>query len=233
MKNIDPDYRGYRFFPEIISHAVWLYHRYCLSFRDIEDLLAERGVIVSYESIRNWCRNFGLTYGRNIKKYRGRLSDTWYLDEVYIVTVRGERRYLWRAVDQDGDVLDILVQKTKDQQAASLFFRILMKGQERAPQMIVTDKLPSYGVARRKVMPSSLHCNDRFANNRVEVSHEHTRAQERQMRRFKSHGQAQRFLSVHGQVNNLFRVGRHLLSAENYRALRNRSFKTWQQVTCV
>ncbi len=149
------------------------------------------------------------------------------------MTVRGEQRYLWRAVDQDGDVLDILVQKTKDQQAASRFFRQLMKGQERSPQMIVTDKLPSYGVARCKVMPSSLRCNDRFANNRVEVSHEHTRAQERQMRRFKSHGQAQRFLSVHGQVNNLFREGRHLLSAENYRALRNRSFKTWQRVTCV
>ena len=149
------------------------------------------------------------------------------------MTVRGERRYLWRASDQDGDVLDILVRKTKDQQAASRFFKKLMKGQERSPHMIVTDKLPSYGAALRDVIPSSLHCNDRFANNRVEVSHEHTRAQERQMRRFKSHGQAQRFLSVHGQINNLFRIGRHLLSAENYRALRNRSFKIWQQVMCV
>ena len=127
----------------------------------------------------------------------------------------------------------LLVQKTKDRKAASRFFRKLVRGQERSPQMIVTDELPSYGVARRKVMPSSLHCNDRFANNRVEVSHEHTGAQERQMRRFKSHAQAQRCLSVHNRINNLFRIGMHLLSAENYRTLRNRSFKAWQQVTCV
>ncbi|MGB5707102.1 MAG: IS6 family transposase [Arenicellales bacterium] len=226
-------YKRHRFPTEIISHAVWLYHRYCLSFRDVEDLLAERGVIVSYEAIRYWCRKFGSTYARKIKKHRGSLGDTWYLDEVFIVTVRGERRYLWRAVDQDGDVLDILVQKSKDQQAAHRFFKKLMKGQRRSPQSIVTDKLPSYGAALRNVMPSSLHCNDRFANNRVEVSHQHTRAQERQMRRFKSSGQAQRFLSVHSQVNNLFRIGRHLLSADHYRTLRNRSFKTWQQVTCA
>jgi len=226
-------FKRHRFPPEIISHAVLLYHRYCLSFRDVEDLLAERGVVVSYEAIRYWCRKFGSTYARKIKKHRRRLGDTWYLDEVYIVTVRGERRYLWRAVDQDGDVLDVLVQKSKDQQAARRFFRKLVKGQERTPRSIVTDKLPNYGAALRDVMPSSLHCNDRFANNRVEVSHQHTRAQERQMRRFKSPGQAQRFLSAHSQVNNLFRIGRHLLCAETYRILRNQSLSTWQQVTCV
>jgi len=116
-------YRGYRFPTEIISHAIWLYHRFCLSFRDIEDLLAERGIIVSYETIRSWCNKFGPTYARIIKKRRGSLGDTWYMDEVYIVTVRGERRYLWRAVDQDGDVLDILVQKRKDKKVASVFSR--------------------------------------------------------------------------------------------------------------
>jgi putative transposase len=224
-------YHGYRFPPEIIGHAIWLYHRFCLSFRDIEDLLAERGVVVSYETIRSWCIKFGPTYARKIKKCRGSLGDTWYMDEVYIVTVRGERLYLWRAVDQDGDVLDILVQKRKDKQAAARFFRKLMKGQGRSAREIVTDKLPSYGAARKAVMSTSMHRDERYANNRAEVSHEHTRAQERQMRRFKSPGQAQRFLAVQSQVHNLFRIGRHLLRASNYRLLRSRSFEMWQQVT--
>ena len=228
MNQTKPMYHGYRFPPEIIGHAVWLYHRFCLSFRDVEDLLAERGIIVSYETIRSWCNKFGPVYARSIKKRRGPLGDTWYLDEVYIVTVRGERRYLWRAVDQDGDVLDILVQNRKDKRAAERFFKKLMKGQGRSAREIVTDKLPSYGAARKAIMSTSMHCCDRYANKRAEVSHEHTRAQERQMRRFKSPGQAQRFLAVHSQVHNLFRVGRHLLRAANYRLLRNRSFKTWQ-----
>jgi len=195
--------------------------------------LAERGIIVSYEAIRLWCNKFGPAYARSIKKRRGSLGDTWYMDEVYIVTVRGERRYLWRAVDQDGDVLDILVQKRKDKRAAVRFFRKLMKGQGHSARLMVTDKLPSYGAARKAVMATSMHCHDQYANNRAEVSHEHTREQERQMRRFKSTGQAQRFLAVHGQVHNLFRVGRHLLRAVNYRLLRGRSFAMWQQVTCA
>jgi len=226
-------YHGYRFPSKIISHAVWLYHRFCLSFRDVEDLLAERGIVVSYETIRNWCNKFGPAYARTIKKHRVSLGDTWYMDEVYIVMIRGERRYLWRAVDQDGDVLDILVQKRKNKQAAVRFFKKLMKGQGRSARLIVTDKLPSYGAARKVIMPTSMHCHERYANNRAEVSHEHTRAQERQMRRFKSPGQAQRFLAVHSQVHNLFHVGRHLLRAANYRLLRTRSFETWQQVTCA
>ena len=231
MNKTNQLYHGYRFPPEIISHAVWLYHRFCLSFRDIEGLLAERGVVVSYETIRSWCIKFGPTYARKIKKCRGSLGDTWYMDEVYIVTVRGERLYLWRAVDQDGDVLDILVQKRKDKQAAARFFRKLMKGQGRSAREIVTDKLPIYGAERKAVMSTSMHRDERYANNRAEVSHEHTRAQERQMRRFKSPGQAQRFLAVQSQVHNLFRVGRHLLRASNYRLLRSRSFEMWQQVT--
>jgi putative transposase len=245
MNQIKPQYHGYRFFPEIIGHAVWLYHRFCLSFRDVEDLLAERGIVVSYETIRSWCNKFGPAYARRVKKHRGSLGDTWYMDEVYIVTVSGERRYLWRAVDQEslphersecfgyGDVLDILVQNRKDKRAAVRFFKKLMKGQGRTARLIVTDKLPSYGAARKVIMPTSMHCHERYANNRAEVSHEHTRAQERQMRRFKSPGQAQRFLAVHSQVHNLFRIGRHLLRAANYRLLRNRSFETWQQVTCA
>ena len=233
MNQIKPLYHGYRFPPEIISHGVWLYHRFCLSYRDVEDLLAERGIVASYESIRSWCNKFGPAYARLIKKRRGTLGDTWYMDEVYIVTVRGERRYLWRAVDQDGDVLDILVQKRKDKRAAMRFFKKLMKGQGRSAREMVTDKLPSYGAARKAIMSTSMHCCDRYANNRAEVSHEHTRAQERQMRRFKSVGQAQRFLAVHSQVHNLFRVGRHLICATHYREFRVKALSEWQQVTCA
>jgi putative transposase len=227
-----PTYHGYRFPPEIISHAVWLYYRFCLSFRDVEDLLAERQVIVTYETIRQWSRTFGAEYARKLKRREGRLGDTWYLDEVF-VTIQGQRQYLWRAVDQDGNVIDILVQSRRNRRAAERFFRKLLKGQGSEPRRLVTDKLRSYGAAHRKVMPSVLHDTSRYANNRAEVSHQPTRQRERQMRRFKSAGQAQRFLSVHGVIQNLFRVGRHLVSSANHRMLRDRSFRTWRQETCV
>ncbi len=119
-------YHGYRFPPEIISHAVWLYYRFCLSYRDVEDLLAKRGVIVSYETIRQWSRKFGAEYARTLKRRAGRLGDTWHLDELF-VTIQGERQYLWRAVDQDGDVIDILVQPRRNRRAAERFFRKLLK----------------------------------------------------------------------------------------------------------
>ena len=218
-----PNYRGYRFPPEIIARAVWLYHRFTLSFRDVEDLLAERNVTVSYETIRQWCLTFGPEYARRIKKSQGPQGDRWFLDEVVI---QGKRRYLWRAVDQDGDLSEILVQKRKDTKAAKRFFRKALRSQTAVPIEITTDKLRSYVSAKREVMPSVPHCQDHYANNRAEVSHEPTREQERQMRGFRSDGHAQRFLSVHGQVNNLFRLGRHLLRAKNYRELRSRAFLT-------
>lgn len=227
-----PSYYGCRFPSEIISHAVWLYYRFCLSFRDVEDLLAERGVIVSYETIRQWSRKFGAEYARGLKRRQGRLGDTWHLDELF-VTIQGKRQYLWRAVDQDGDVIDILVQPRRDRRAAKRFFRKLLKGQEGEPRRLVTDKLKSYGAAHRAVMPSVLHDTSRYANNRAEVSHQPTRQRERQMRRFKSAGQAQRFLSVHGVILNLFRVGRHLLRPTNHRILRAQSFLVWSEVTCA
>lgn len=227
-----PSYYGCRFPSEIISHAVWLYYRFCLSFRDVEDLLAERGVIVSYETIRQWSRKFGAEYARRLKRRQGRLGDTWHLDELF-VTIQGKRQYLWRAVDQDGDVIDILVQPRRDRRAAKRFFRKLLKGQEGEPRRLVTDKLKSYGAADRAVMPSVLHDTSRYANNRAEVSHQPTRQRERQMRRFKSAGQAQRFLSVHGVILNLFRVGRHLLRPTNHRILRAQSFLVWSEVTCA
>ncbi len=232
MKNAKPMYRRHRFPSEIISHAVWLYHRFCLSFRDVEDILAERGVEVSYESIRQWCNRFGPDYAHRLKMRRGRLGDTWFLDEVF-VTIGGKMHYLWRAVDQDGDTIDILVQKRRNKRAAKRFFRKLLKGQCAAPRRMVTDKLKSYSAARRDVMSSVPHCTDPYANNRAELSHEPTRLRERQMRRFKSMGQAQRFLSVHGVIGSQFRLGRHLLRSRHYREFRDRAFAEWELATCA
>ena len=230
MDSSTASYRGHRFPPEIISHAVWLYYRFCLSFRDVEDLLAERGIAVSYESIRHWCRKFGTGYARRLKRREGRLGDTWHLDELF-VTIQGQRQYLGRAVDQDGDVIDILVQPRRDRRAAERFFRRLLKGQGGEPRRLVTDKLRSYSAARRNTMPSVVHDTSRYANNRAELSHQPTRERERQMGRFKSARQAQRFLTIHGLIHNLFRVGRHLVSSASHRLLRDRSFAVWQQVT--
>ena len=232
MKPPARSYHGYHFPPEIISHAVWLYHRFCLSFRDVEDLLAEWGVTVSYEAIRQWCQSFGLDYARRLRRRRGRMGDTWYLDELF-VTIQGQRKYLWRADVQDGDVLDILVQSRRDRRAAARFFCKLLKGQGREPRRLITDKLRSYAAARRTVMPSVIHSTRQYENNRAEVSHQPTRQQERQMRRFASAAHAQRFLSVHGVVLNLFRLGRHLLRAVHHRLLRTRAFGVWREVTCV
>ena len=232
MKSGRSLYYGHRFPPEVISYAVWVYHRFCLSFRDVEDLLAERGIIVSYETIRIWCQKFGPGYARNLKGRQGRLGDTWHLDEVFI-RINGQQHYLWRAVDQDGDVIDILVQPRRDQRSAERFFRRLLRGQGKEPFRIVTDKLRSYSAALRRILGEVAHGTERYANNRAEVSHQPTRERERHTRRFKSAGQAQRFLSLHGVVQNLFRLGRHLLKATNHRLLRLRSFAIWQTVTAA
>jgi putative transposase len=226
------NYKGHRFPPEIISYAIWLYHRFTLSLRDVEDILAERGITVSHESIRFWCLKFGPQYARSIRRKQGRLGDTWYVDEVF-VKIQGEQRYLWRAVDQDGDVLDILVTKRRDKRAAKRFFRKVLKGQGEVPWKLITDKLKSYPAAHKDVFPSATHRTGRYENNRAEVSHQHTREQERQMRRFKSIAQAQRFLTVHGQIQNLFRVGRHHLKAVHHRLLRDRAFADWREVICA
>ncbi len=232
MTSRAPNYHGYRFPPEIISQAVWLYHRFCLSFRDAEDLLAQRGITVTYETIRHWCHTFGPTYGRRLRHRRGRLGDTWYLDELF-VNIQGRRQYRWRAVDQDGDVMDTLVQSRRDRCAATRFFRKLLKAQGRVPLRLITDKLLSYGAAHRTVMPSVVHSTRQYENNRAEVSHQPTRQRERHLRRFTSAAHAQRFLSVHGVVLNLFRLGRHLLRAVHHRLLRTRAFGVWREVTCV
>jgi putative transposase len=161
-----------------------------LSFRDVEDLLAERGIVVSYETVRNWCRKFGSGYAKRLKKrQQGRLGDSWHLDEVF-VRINGQQQYLWRAVDQDGDVIDILVQSRRDQHAAARFFQRLVRNQGKEPFRIITDKLKSYGAALRILLPNVRHDTHRYANNRAEVSHQQTRQRERHMRRFKSTQQA-------------------------------------------
>ena len=209
-----------------------MYHRYCLSFRDVEDLLAERGIIVSYETVRQWSGKFGPDYARRLKRRQGRLGDTWFLDEVF-VTIHGQRQYLWRAVDQDGDVIDILVQPRRDGRAARRFFRKLLKSQRQEPARPVTDKLGSDGVAHRDLMPWVPHDTNPYANNRGEVPHQHTRQRERQMRGFTSPDHAQRFLHPHGVIQNLFRVGRHRLRSVHHRMLRARSFTVWAAVTAA
>ena len=194
MKSSRSRYHGHRFPPEIISHTVWLYYRFGLSLRDVEDLLAKRGIVVSYETIRRWCGKFGPDYARRLRQRQGRLGDTWFLDEVF-VTIKGERQYLWRAVDQDGDVIDILVQSRRNRRAAARFFRKLLKNQGKLPFRLVTDKLKSYSAAIRTIMPSVNHDTERYANNRAEVSHQPTR-----QRDVRCDGS-----SRHGRLNSFFR----------------------------
>jgi putative transposase len=232
MKSARSRYHGHRFPPEIIGYAVWVYHRFCLSFREVEDLLAERGIIVSYEAIRQWCWKFGPDYTRRLKKKQGRLGDTWYLDELF-VRINGQQQYLWRAVDQDGDVIYILLLSRRDQRAAERFLRRLLRGQGQQPFRIITDKLKSYAAASRTILPGVTHETQQYANNRAEISHQPTRMRERQMRRFKSTRQVQRFLSLHGVVRNLFFMGRHLLRSAHHRLLRSRSFEVWRTVTAA
>lgn len=162
-------YAEYRYPPQIISHVVWLYHRFTLSFRDIEELLAARGITVSYETVRNWCDKFGQRYCSQIRKSRGKLGDTWYLDEVFI-KINGVLHYLWRAVVQDGDEIDILVQKRKDKHAAKRFFKKLLKGQQAATIKIVTDKLRSYSAPKKELIPGVEHSTQHYENNRCELS---------------------------------------------------------------
>ena len=219
-------YKRHRFPPDIISYAVWLYFRFNLSHRDIEDLLAQRGVIVSYESIRLWCIKFGRIYARRLKRRHQGYGDTFYIDEVF-VKINGKQQYLWRAVDQEGEVIDVFIQSRRDGAAAKRFFKRLLRRQGEEPRQIVTDKLRSYGIAQRELIPDTLHNTSQYANNRAELSHQPTRVRERVMRRFKSTTQAQRFLNVHAAVYNLFNLGRHLVSAEQYRKLRVDAFGQW------
>jgi len=227
-----PGYAGYRFPAEIISHAVWLYFRFSLSLRMVDELLASRGIMVSHETVRQWALKFGQAFANRVRRRLPAAGDKWHLDEV-VLTIAGVKHWLWRAVDQTGTVLDILVQSRRDTQAAKRLLRKLLKRQCRAPRVMVTDKLASYGAARREVMPSVEHRKHKGLNNRAENSHQPTRRRERQMKRFKSAGQAQRFLSAHDGINNLFLLRRHQVCATQYRAAWTQAFQVWAEVTGV
>ena len=172
-----PSYRGYRFPAEIISHCVWLYFRFCLNFPDVQQMLLERGVVVSHEAIRLWSLKFGGEYARRLRRRQGPCGDTWHLDEVFS-KINGQLVYLWRAVDQEGEVLDILVQSRRNAKAAKRFFKKLLKGLRYSPRRLVTDKLPSYTSAHREMIPAIEHRRGRSLNNRAENSHQPTRERE-------------------------------------------------------
>jgi putative transposase len=227
----DPHHR-HRFPAEIISHAVWLYHVFRLSLRDVELILAERGVFVTHETVRRWCQKFGQSFASGLRRRRPRPGDKWHLDEVF-VRIRGKLHYLWRAVDQDGPVLDVLLQGRRNAKAARRFFKKLLKGLRFAPRVLVTDKLPSYGAARRTILPGVEHRQSRYLNNRAENSHQPTRRRERQMQRFKSAGHAQRFLSAHSFIYGHFRSRRHRMTAGEHQAAWADAFRVWREETCV
>jgi putative transposase len=223
-------YKGHRFPQEIISHAVWLYYRFSLSYRDLEERLAERGVIVTYETVRQGCLKFGQQYANELRRRRPQPGDTWDLDEVFL-KINGKTQYLWRAVDQHGTVLAVLVQRRRNKRAAKKFLPKVLNGCQDVPRVLITDKLASYGAAKREVLPRVEHRQHRYLNNRAENSHEPTRQRERTMRRFKSAGHAQRFLSAFGPIRDHFCPRRHRLKARAYRAERQQRFQVWNEVT--
>jgi transposase-like protein len=220
-------YRRHRFPPEIIQHAIWLYLRFTLSYRDVEELLAERGLDLSYETVRRWVLKFGPLIARRLRRRRPRPSDRWHLDEM-VVRIAGVRMYLWRAVDHEGEVLDILIQRRRNSRAALRLMRKLLKKQGFAPKLLVTDKLRSYGSAFRRLGLSCPHEQGIRQNNRAENSHQPVRRRERKLQRFKSARSAQRFLSMHAAVHNTFNLQRHLVSRSTLRRFRADATAQWE-----
>ncbi len=223
-------YKRHRFPAEIISHCVWLSFRFALSYRDVEEMMAARGIEVTYETIRHWCRKVGQVYANELRRRRPRLGDKWHLDEVFL-TINGQRQYLWRAVDQEGNVLDILVHPRRDKRAAKHFLRTLLKGLQYTPRVIITDKLGSYGAAKKAILPGVAQRQHKGRNNRAENAHQPTRPRERLLRRFKSAGHAPRFLAAFGPIYAHTRPRRRALTAEAYRQERQRRFAVWNEVT--
>ena len=220
-------YRGHRFPAPIIQHAIWLYLRFTLSYRDVEELLAERGVDLSYDTIRRWVLKFGPAIARRLRPRRPRPGDRWHLDEM-VVRIVGRRMYLWRAVDQEGEILDLLIQPRRDKRAAVRLMRKLLKKWGFAPKLAVTDKLRSYAAAFRELHLTCRHEQGLRMNNRAENSHQVVRRRERKMQRFKSAGSTQRLLSVHAAVRNTFYLQRHLISRSTLRKFRAEAMAHWQ-----
>ncbi|WP_162652985.1 IS6 family transposase [Lentilitoribacter sp. Alg239-R112] len=224
-----PRLKGYRFSRAIISYAVWTYHRFNLSTADVEGLLAERGITVSREAIRLWVNRFGQHFADCIRRDRPRPNDKWHIDEV-VITIRGRKHWLWRAIDANGDVLDILVQTRRNAKAAKRFFkRLVVRFGE--PRVVITDKLRSYIKPIKTLAKNADHRAHKGLNNAIEVSHRPTRKREKIMGRFKSHRQAQRFLLAHDQINLIFRPRRYQLNAASYRHARSDAFSLWADYT--
>jgi transposase-like protein len=225
-------YSGYRFPPEIIQQAIWLYVRFTLSFRDVEDLLAERGIAVSYETVRRWVNHFGPRIAADLRKRRPKPHTIWHLDEVYL-KIEGRLVYLWCAMDAEGEVLDVLVQTRRNNRAALNLMRTLLKKYGFVPDKLVTDDLRSSRAAASELGLTKRHERGRWRNNRAENSHQPTRRRERKMQGFKSVGSAQRFLSIHAATYNTFNVQRHLTSARTRRAVRASAVQTWREVVAA
>ncbi len=225
-------FKRHRFPPVVILHAVWLYARFTLSFRDVEELLAERGVDASNETVRRWFLKFGRLAARNLRRSRPAPSPRWHLDEM-VIKIRGRRHWLWRAVDDEGEVLDFLVQSRRNAKAARRLLRRLLKKQGFAPDRITTDRLRSYPTAIRQERMSAIHDQGLRANNRAENSHQAVRRRERKMHRFKSPGSAQRFLSIQAAVQNTFYVQRHLLPRRIFKQLRTAAFEVWRECSAL
>jgi len=230
MTNIS--YRCHRFPPEIIQYAVWLYSKFKLSYRDIEDLLAERGLDISYETIRRWVNKFGADYARRILSNRPEADTTWHLDEM-VVVINGRKYWLWRAVDSEGEMLEFLVQSRRNRRAALRLFRKLLRKQKVQPRTFVTDKLRSYGAALKALQLDIEHQQGIYQNNRGENSHLPVRRRERKMQRFKSPRSAQRFLNLHASVYNLFNIQRHLTTRTTMKLFRTEAMDQWKQVVAV
>src|SRR3984885_7109620 len=227
----DPLYRRHRFPPEGISYAVWLYFRFPLSLRMVEEMLAERGIGVTYETVRQWGKKLDKAFSDKLSKRAPARGDKWHRDEV-VISIAGEQHWLWRAVDQNGFVLDVLVQRRRDSRAAQRFMRRLLKSAVTSPRVMVTDKLRSYGAARAKMGLCVEHRQHKGLNNRAENSHQPTRRRERIMKRFKSARQAQQFLTVHDQVANLFHIPYpESVPADFRRASRQRAFAVWSEIS--
>jgi putative transposase len=223
-------YAGYRFTPEIIQQAIWIYFR--LTFRDVEDLLAERGIAVSYETIRRWVNRFGSIVAADLRRRRPKPDEVWHLDEVYL-KIAGRVVYLWRAVDAEGEVLDVLVQSRRNKHAALKLMRKPLKKYNLVPDRLITDDLRSYGAAAHDLGIDSHHQRGRWKNNRAENSHQPTRRRERKMQRFKSQGSPQKFLSTHAAIYNTFNAQRHLTSAQTHRIFHAAAMNTWREVVAA
>lgn len=220
-------YKRHRFPPDTIRLAVWLYFRFTTSLRDVEEMLAERGINVSYETVRCWANKFGPTIAANIRRKRGRADNVCHLDEM-VVRINGVRMFMWRAVDKEGEVLDVLVQKRRNKAAALKLLRKLLKNQGFIPDEIVTDGLASYKAAMTILGCQNRHKPGRLRdNNRVENSHLPVRRRERKMQRFKSQGQAQRFVSTHSAIYNTLNIQRHLTSRKTMRTFRTAAMAEW------